>query len=200
MTSTLPYANSSLLFQPKSYSLILAFTYWVDMPYNAVQTFSHLGQQPSTEGAGAAALRDGYHTGEHEHWRDLPRDEEFWYEDGSIILLTADVAFKVYRQPLLEHSPVFKDMLSLPQPVNSAVSVVTTDGGVCPIVRLQDSSFSVRYVLRLLIPKKSHQSVPPISFLLVAKDLMCLTRPLLGAPPTPVIHAISAYIRLGNKY
>ncbi len=44
------------------------------------------------------------------------RDEEFWFQDGTIVLVAGHVEFKVYVRPLIEHSPVFRDMLSLPQP------------------------------------------------------------------------------------
>ncbi|RDX48948.1 hypothetical protein OH76DRAFT_615120 [Lentinus brumalis] len=43
------------------------------------------------------------------------RDEELWFEDGTIVLVAGHVEFKVYVRPLIEHSPVFRDMLSLPQ-------------------------------------------------------------------------------------
>ncbi|OJT06025.1 hypothetical protein TRAPUB_3123 [Trametes pubescens] len=45
------------------------------------------------------------------------KDEELWFEDGTLILIARDVKFRIYKGPLIAHSPVFKDMLSLPQPV-----------------------------------------------------------------------------------
>ena len=44
------------------------------------------------------------------------RDEEFWFDDGTIVLVAGDIEFKVYARPLVGHSLVFKDILSLPQP------------------------------------------------------------------------------------
>ncbi len=46
----------------------------------------------------------------------LRKDEELWFEDGNLILTTPTVRFRVYRGLLVAHSPVFRDMLSLPQP------------------------------------------------------------------------------------
>ncbi|RPD58558.1 hypothetical protein L227DRAFT_576943 [Lentinus tigrinus ALCF2SS1-6] len=44
------------------------------------------------------------------------RTKLFWPEDGTIILLAGQVKFRVYRGVLTEHSPLFAEMLSLPQP------------------------------------------------------------------------------------
>ena len=78
----------------------------------------------------------------------LRQDDELWYEDGTIVITAQDVAFKVYKGPLIEHSPVFNDMLSLPQPSTS-----TTDAS-CPIIPLHDSPDELRHVLQVLMPSK----------------------------------------------
>ena len=83
----------------------------------------------------------------------LEQDEDFWYEDGNIILTTADVAFKVYRGPLVKHSPVFKDMLSLPQPSSSSHAVA------CPVIPITDSANDLRHMLRVLMPVENIKSV-----------------------------------------
>ena len=71
----------------------------------------------------------------------LKRDEEFWYEDGTIILIAADVEFRVYRGPLEKHSAVFRDMLSFPQPTKSSapdcVSNPSSDSLPWPVVHLR---------------------------------------------------------------
>lgn len=84
------------------------------------------------------------------------RDEEFWYEDGSIILVARDVEFRVFKGILAEHSPVFRDMFSLPQPQGDASSSTGTSRDVehpCPIVHLSDSPEDLRHVLRAYMPK-----------------------------------------------
>ena len=79
------------------------------------------------------------------------RDEEFWFEDGTIILVAAGVEFKVYRGVLAEHSAVFADMFSLPQPPHD---LSDSDAPVCPVVHLDDPPEELREVLRALLPKK----------------------------------------------
>ena len=77
------------------------------------------------------------------------QDDEFWYEDGTIYLTAGNVAFKAYRGPLVEHSPVFRDMFSLPQPPT------TTEPSLPhPVVPLQDSPQDLRHLLRALMPSK----------------------------------------------
>ncbi|KAI0705966.1 hypothetical protein C8T65DRAFT_740693 [Cerioporus squamosus] len=50
---------------------------------------------------------------------DLRKDEEFWMDDGTIILIARGVGFRVYWGVLSSHSPVFAEMFSLPQPAQS---------------------------------------------------------------------------------
>lgn len=44
------------------------------------------------------------------------RHDQHWFEDGNIILLAGNVAFKVHRSLLCRHSQVFKDLFELSQP------------------------------------------------------------------------------------
>ena len=75
---------------------------------------------------------------------NFERDSDFWFEDGNIILVAQSIGFCVYKGPLIKHSPVFRDMLSLPQDVDS--STPHTPSGP-PIVHLQDHPNDVRYFL-----------------------------------------------------
>ncbi|KAF9046128.1 hypothetical protein BJ165DRAFT_1345221 [Panaeolus papilionaceus] len=50
------------------------------------------------------------------NWR---RDDEFYYEDGSCIILVEDVLFNVHRSMLSRDSSSFKTMFSLPQGQNT---------------------------------------------------------------------------------
>lgn len=77
-------------------------------------------------------------------------DEEFWYDDGTIILIAGNVEFRVYKGILAEHSPVFSDMFSLPQPPQGAV---TPGDPPCPVVHVSDSPEDLRHVLRVYMPK-----------------------------------------------
>ena len=79
------------------------------------------------------------------------RDDEFWFDDGSIILSVQDVEFRVYKGLLARHSAVFQTMLSLPQPQVQSVSNHSPSGGgeeACPVLRLEDSARDWRHVFR----------------------------------------------------
>ncbi|RDX48944.1 hypothetical protein OH76DRAFT_1404136 [Lentinus brumalis] len=101
----------------------------------AEQAEEHVGSTSATESVDASTP-------------DFERDEELWYEDGTIILVARGIGFKVYKGPLVDHSPVFKDMLSLPQPATTAAAPN------CPVIPLPDSPADLRHVLRLLMPSK----------------------------------------------
>ncbi|KAH9916597.1 uncharacterized protein BXZ73DRAFT_53737 [Epithele typhae] len=75
---------------------------------------------------------------------DFVQDEEFWFEDGNIILIAGRTKFKMYQGILAKCSPVFKAMFTLPQP--------ETDDSACPEVELYDLAEDLREFFRLIIP------------------------------------------------
>ncbi|RDX48949.1 hypothetical protein OH76DRAFT_1351594 [Lentinus brumalis] len=105
------------------------------------------------------------------------RDEEFWFDDGTIVLIAGQVEFKVYARPLVEHSPVFKDMLSLPQPESTTASKVP----IRPRVHLSDSPDDLRYLFEVLMPAK-------------------VLRPLGFQQGEVSYDRLAAWIRTGHKY
>ncbi|RDX49007.1 hypothetical protein OH76DRAFT_620714 [Lentinus brumalis] len=102
-------------------------------------------------------------------------DEEFWYEDGTVILAAGDVDFRVFKGILAEHSPVFKDMFSLPQPPLANGQFPSP----CPIVHLSDSPDDIRALLRVCMPKTSSNPF---------------------TQDDPPYETIAGSIRLGHKY
>ncbi|PIL26304.1 hypothetical protein GSI_12060 [Ganoderma sinense ZZ0214-1] len=105
------------------------------------------------------------------------RDDEFWFEDGNVILVAHDVEFRIYRGILADHSPFFRDMFSLPQPPDHEPP--EADSATCPLVHLADSPEDVRCILRVYIPRDDSSPF---------------------APDSPSFDFISACIRLGHKY
>ncbi len=75
-------------------------------------------------------------------------DDEFRFDDGSIVLVAGNIAFKVYKGLLAAQSMVFSDMLS----TGSAHATQVVDG--CPVVHLSDSPEDLRHLLRALISKE----------------------------------------------
>lgn len=86
----------------------------------------------------------------------MTQDAEFWFEDGTIILIAQNIEFRVYKGPLIRHSPVFSDMFSLPQPVSAPHSPLSSASGNdemtdCPVVHVTDSPYELRHVLRVFV-------------------------------------------------
>ncbi|RPD58518.1 hypothetical protein L226DRAFT_614694 [Lentinus tigrinus ALCF2SS1-7] len=108
----------------------------------------------------------------------LQEDAEFWFDDGTIILEAQNVRFRVYKGVLAEHSPVYADMFSSPQPDKYDVSRASQS---CPVVKLEDSPDDLRHFLRALLPKKQ-------------------TSIIYAGPYKIAFETLSACIRLGHKY
>lgn len=73
-------------------------------------------------------------------------DDEFWFEDGTIILITDNVAFRVYEGLLSRDSSVFCR--------NYGLQSLPADGekvGGCPVVRPSDSAEELRVLLRAML-------------------------------------------------
>ena len=75
---------------------------------------------------------------------DPSTQSDFWFEDGSVVLIAQNIKFKVHRGMLARHSLIFQDLLSLPPPMDQR----TIDG--CPIIELHDLPDDVWYLLRAL--------------------------------------------------
>ncbi|PIL26475.1 hypothetical protein GSI_12233 [Ganoderma sinense ZZ0214-1] len=75
------------------------------------------------------------------------RHEEFWFADGSVVLVARNTGFRVFRSLLAAQSTVFSDMLSSSSPNAEEMF----EG--CPVVHLSDSPQDVAYFLGVLLPK-----------------------------------------------
>ena len=75
---------------------------------------------------------------------DAVAQSDIWFEDGNVILVAGDIAFRVHRGQLERHSEIFRDLFSLPQPVDQP----TFQG--FPTVRLYDSPSDITFLLRAL--------------------------------------------------
>ncbi|KAI0686100.1 hypothetical protein C8T65DRAFT_154055 [Cerioporus squamosus] len=107
------------------------------------------------------------------------RDDEFWFDDGTIVLVIQDTEFRVYRGLLQDRFPMFKELLSLPQP-----AICNTEDQCdyqCPVVHLCDYARDWRNVFRLYMPRSDtcffHQG-----------------------PPCPSFDTLASCVRLGHKY
>ncbi|KAI0691728.1 hypothetical protein C8Q76DRAFT_592250, partial [Earliella scabrosa] len=107
------------------------------------------------------------------------RDDKFWYEDGSVVLIAGRVGFRVYRGLLADCSPVFRNMLPSTQLPQSTGTGGTTVLWACPEYHLSDSPAELRELLKVLIPRAEAN---------------------LFESTHPTYETISACVRLGHKY
>ena len=91
--------------------------------------------------------------------KETKPDEEFWFEDGNLILVAGNVKFRVYQGPLIAHSPVIKDTLSLPQPAEEPPCYAHHEAPSCPIIPLTDSPHDLRHFLRVFLSNSSGKTV-----------------------------------------
>lgn len=88
------------------------------------------------------------------------KDDELWFDDGNLIIVAGDTEFRVYKGPLLLHSEVIRDMVSMPPPSSSdAVGDMAPNGpGMAlawvPVhsVEFHDSPADVKHFLRTFAP------------------------------------------------
>ncbi|KAH8099850.1 hypothetical protein BXZ70DRAFT_941514 [Cristinia sonorae] len=71
------------------------------------------------------------------------RHTDLWYEDGNVVIVADRTAFKVHRTILSQHSLVFADMFSFPQPATNPDE--SYDG--CPMVQVSDNATDMAIVL-----------------------------------------------------
>jgi len=64
-----------------------------------------------------------------------------WFDDGNVILMSPDLAFKVYKGLLSQHSSVFRDMLE-----TTATEII----GGCPAFQLADSTADLTSFLNVI--------------------------------------------------
>ncbi|KAJ7147796.1 hypothetical protein C8R43DRAFT_889348, partial [Mycena crocata] len=94
------------------------------------------------------------------------RAKGLWFEDCGLIIQAENTLFRVSGDILAMHSPVFRDMLSLPPPTADDMM----DG--CPFVRLPDSSADVTVFLQSLFVYNFFGGHPaPATFSTVASVL-----------------------------
>ena len=65
----------------------------------------------------------------------LNMDADLWFEDGSVIVIAQQTAFRVYRSVLSRHSETFSEVFMQPQSSHPGATE-TIDG--CPVVRIPD--------------------------------------------------------------
>lgn len=95
------------------------------------------------------------------------RDAEFWFGDGTVILVAGDVEFRIYKGLLADYSPVFKTMFAKQHPVRP-MPIDECHSIPCPVVRLKDSPYDLRHILRAYVSRKQTRRVAISPIMLLA--------------------------------
>ena len=90
--------------------------------------------------------------------RVFERDEEFWFDDGTVILVACDVEFRFYKGLLASGSPVFKQLFADSRVVRT-VPMDQEQTFSCPVVHVPDAPEDLRYVLRTCSSKRPDRCV-----------------------------------------
>ncbi|KAH9835450.1 uncharacterized protein C8Q71DRAFT_710329 [Rhodofomes roseus] len=93
---------------------------------------------------------------------ELKHDEKVWLDDGNIVIVAQNVAFRVHRSVLSLHSEVFRDMFTIPPPDDEE----TIDG--CPAVRVSDTADGMRHMLWALYNGRTFPEHGQVEFDVVA--------------------------------
>ena len=127
-----------------------------------------------------------------DHWK---KDEEFWFGDGTVILVAGDVEFRVYAGLLSARSPVLKVIFEQRDYPHRKVSMPDGSSFRCAVVSLPESPEDLRHLLRAYMP--GHGARYDNSSLVCAVEF---TASRFFTSEAPSYYAISASIRLGRKY
>ncbi|KAI0800651.1 hypothetical protein C8Q74DRAFT_432137 [Fomes fomentarius] len=76
---------------------------------------------------------------------ELLRDTQFWFEDGSIVVVAQQTAFRVHQGVLSRHSDTFNGLFTIPQPSEGTEKI-----DCCPVVRVSDSAHDFKHLLHAL--------------------------------------------------
>ncbi|KAF9048919.1 hypothetical protein BJ165DRAFT_1343369 [Panaeolus papilionaceus] len=106
----------------------------------------------------------------------ITKHPEFYFQDGSVVLIVEKVAFRVHQSVLSRHSEVFKGMWDMPQPPEAE----SYDG--CPAVVLLDSVRDFEDVMKVLYDSFYFDKLKPDSGL------------------SNLITFISGILRISTKY
>ena len=151
--------------------------------------------------ATASAPGEGEEEGQARAREAIKRDEEFWLDDGTVILIARDIEFRVYKGLLANLSPVFKNLFAARHSLRR-VSVDEQQTLACPVVRVSDSPEDVRRLLRVCFSRRLGRFVGMKTrccrIASVRTDLVATNR--LYDEQNPSFYDISAGIRLGDKY
>ncbi|KAJ7782413.1 hypothetical protein DFH07DRAFT_1010661 [Mycena maculata] len=89
---------------------------------------------------------------------DATRYDEFWFHDGSIVLLVGSLMFRVHQTVLSTHSEVFAGLFVVPQPPSGTKGQETIEG--CHVVQLHDDPLDLIDLLKGIYHPSHFDNLP----------------------------------------
>ncbi|EIW58074.1 uncharacterized protein TRAVEDRAFT_125234 [Trametes versicolor FP-101664 SS1] len=102
----------------------------------------------------------------------IEHDPDFWFADGSVVIIAEGVGFRVHMSLLSRHSPVFRDIFAVPQPAPGPGN--ESDGGGSyqgvPIVHVSERAHDMRCLLHAIYDGRRYlqDMTPNIPFAVLA--------------------------------
>ncbi|KAJ6631913.1 hypothetical protein B0H10DRAFT_1771180 [Mycena sp. CBHHK59/15] len=126
----------------------------------------------------------------------MKRVPELWFKDGNLVLCAGHSMFRVYGGLLADRSPIFDDMLEIPQPQDAEL----VDG--CPVVHLPDNENDLEFFLNALIDYEFFLPFPtPTDFDTLSGILRLATKYLVEPlRKRALAHLSSAFPLILNDY
>ena len=76
------------------------------------------------------------------------QDPDIWFEDGNVVVIAQNTAFRFHRGTLCRHSEVFRGMFSIPQPASLEDELEVTYG--CPVIHVSDTACDFKRMLHAI--------------------------------------------------
>ena len=86
------------------------------------------------------------------------RDTEYWFEDGTLLIVAQNIEFRVYKGLLTDRSVVLKELVSQSH-THQTLSIGDQQTVRCPVVCVTDSPQDMRHLLRALMPRGERRFV-----------------------------------------
>ena len=90
--------------------------------------------------------------------RNRAKDTEYWFEDGTLLIVTQNIEFRVYKGLLTDRSVVLKELVSQSH-THQTLSIGDQQTVRCPVVCVTDSPQDMRHLLRALMPRGERRFV-----------------------------------------
>ena len=130
---------------------------------------------------------------------EVVRDSDVWFEDGNVVAIAQQTAFRFHKGALSRQSVIFCDLFSVPQPqpANQEASIQHMDG--CPVVHVSDTAYDFKHLLRAVYDGTRCVCWCTLCMMVVSDTFVIWSSVFPGAGPME-FGVIASIVRMGHKY